>query len=115
MKLWILAALIAVMTVTAYSRVVKAVTGNQLIEYCRAGDESRDQPICLGYILGAAEGINLFANNALATQPYCFPDGVTADQVVNIVLNFSEAHPEDLHLTASFSVLGALTEAWPCD
>ena len=59
MKLWIVAALIAVMTVAAYSRAVKAVTGNQLIEYCKAGDESRDQPICLGYILGESDPISL--------------------------------------------------------
>jgi hypothetical protein len=45
---------------------------------------------------------------------YCVPNGVTLGQMVKVVVNYLEKHPENLHLNAEDEILSAIRSAWPC-
>jgi hypothetical protein len=74
-----------------------AVTGNQLKECSEAFFE--------GYVVGATDGVHFGA---------CIPEGVTNDQVYEVVRKYLKDHPEELHLHAVTLIKKAFIKAWPC-
>ncbi|MDR6302680.1 hypothetical protein GGQ85_000356 [Nitrobacter vulgaris] len=45
---------------------------------------------------------------------FCAPDEATNEQVLRVVVNYLDRHPEVLHLDFRALVIKALHEAWPC-
>ena len=99
------------------------ITGNTLLAECQS--EGR---FCQGYISGSVDehlrvaNINWyisFQTNAQATLQehlsYCIADGVTIGQMKDIVTLYLERNPADRHQDASWLVVGALAEAFPCE
>jgi hypothetical protein len=82
----------------AYS--AEALTGNSLLDECQGSGES----FCVGFALGVA--------NALSTV--CVPDGVTAGQLTKMAERYLEAHPQNLHQSATSLLSVAFSTAWPC-
>jgi hypothetical protein len=87
---------------------------------------------CIGYISGFADGVEIgrvvaaykiYGEKALdwtvdegarRLGSYCKPGPVTVGQAIRIVVNYLEAHPEQLHESPRTLVNGALADAFPC-
>lgn len=68
---------------------------------------------CLGFIVSQradAAYLTLIPKG----RPICFPDQVTYDQLVRVVVTHLEAHPEALEDWASSQTFRAWRHAWPC-
>jgi hypothetical protein len=69
---------------------------------------------------GFAEGVCAGTITAFAyvgrnlNQPFCFPEGVTHEQMVRVVVAYTEARPARMHEKWRVLALEALREAWPC-
>jgi hypothetical protein len=90
------------------------VSGNDLLRYCESGGHL-DYGVCAGYILGVADSLDreYLINSRL--QRECTAKGSTRDQIVMVVKNHMNKHPEYLHLTAMNVVQSALIDAFGCD
>ena len=132
MKPMILAALIALITVSSYPRDAMALSGKELLEYCEADDLN---PICVNYIMGSigdtgfcmgcASGNDSWVQTSLdqygilsTFNPFCLPEGMTMNTSVlylqNVLIDYLRAHPDDLHLDATELRDTAFIEAFPC-
>lgn len=85
------------------------MTGNQLYEHCKSKD-ANDLNACYGYILGVVDVNWIFAKSAKPVLPIA--DGVTGEQIKDIVVRHLEAHPEERHLPASFIAYMAIKLAF---
>jgi len=88
-------------TLAGQSEVIDFYSGNQLFDFCTGGS-----PACVGYILGVSA--------ARSGDSFCFPVGVTGEQVVTTVKLWLSNHPETLHLPGSQLVTQALSQGFPC-
>jgi len=105
------AVVVAAMAVGAQGRAAqgvftqfRSISGNQLYEQCRVRSA-----FCYGYVEGISDGTYRLPNYEL-----CFPEGVTAKQLVDVVTRYLAAHPETWHIEAGPLVAVALHEAFPC-
>lgn len=95
-------------------------TGSELLEYCRVANEPDFSDVvqagkCHGWIRGASDMHNiLFALNGFEPQ-FCFPEGVTAGQMIAVVVKYLEENPAQLRRPAGPLTLNALVEAFPCE
>ena len=78
--------------------------GNQMWEMC----QSRAVGFCNGYVIGTLD--------ALVTQGLttCTPDGLTAEQLRDLVVRWLRDHPEKRHLSGTWIVANTLRENFPC-
>jgi hypothetical protein len=83
-----------------------AMTGNELREYCATRWE-----YCHGFIVGAVE---MFRYQMEVVNPICFAEGVTWEQVHDVVLDYMEEHPESREEHALILVTWAIREAFDC-
>ena len=93
--------------------------GNEFRVTCRAAapgdpDPSFAHGMCLEYVVGVSDGIRLVATIAQPDRPYCLPDGVTNGQILDVVIHFTEDHPEIRHYQVRELVLYSLIKAFPC-
>ncbi len=86
-----------------------AITGNQLKELA---DECEQNPTF--YACGAFSGYVVGFSETSRPTPSCVPEGVTNNQVTEVVRKYLKDHPEELHLHAVDLVQKALNKAWPC-
>jgi hypothetical protein len=90
-------------------------TGNEIYEICRLAP-AKENGLCLGYVMGVIETWE-FARDLFKFQhepPWCWPDGVDYEQLVDIVTAQLRDHPETRHLSAVLLVWQALAERFPC-
>ena len=103
-------------------------SGNQLLKHCSvfqaidqaldatAIDESNAVELSssIGYCTGFVWGVWQMAQamNTLLKGPVKYPPEATLGQVVRIVVQYLETHPEHLHQPNFGLVLGALVDAW---
>jgi len=59
---------------------------------------------CYGYVAGVVDML----------YTVCLPDGMTRQQVIDVLTLWLRDHPEKRHLPASSLVAGALKEKFPC-
>lgn len=86
--------------------------GNELLKRVEASLDRKTSATYLGGVgIGYVQGI---ADATEGTSIACIPSSVTAGQVEKIVQKYLAAHPELLHQRASFLVIDALSEAFPC-
>jgi hypothetical protein len=62
---------------------------------------------CAGMVIGVSETLRTFGT-------LCPPDGVSNEQLVRMVVNEIEGHPEHLHEDFIVPVAGTLIGTWPC-
>ena len=86
---------------------VSAMTGHQLKEVCSAEDLSWNNGFCSGFIMGAADAFP-------ASNRICIPEGVTYEQVRDVVRKYLGDHPEKLQKLAHGLVEEAIRKAFPC-
>jgi hypothetical protein len=84
------------------------MTGDQLWDACKRPDAYSEY--CGGYIAGAADSMSAETPHPVA----CFPHGVSANQLVNIVKLYLSQHPAKRHFGAFEVIFLALSPAFPC-
>ncbi|MEP4148742.1 MAG: Rap1a/Tai family immunity protein [Halioglobus sp.] len=87
------------------------ISGNDLLGAC----ESSAPDItffCHGYIAGIVDTYSLYGENSKAI---CMPEGVPVSQLALIVTKYLHQYPELLHETASYRVIYAMVNAFPCE
>jgi len=90
-----------------------AMTANDLLTLCES-EQTADQGMCLGFVTGVKDTANLMHVIRTNDMLLCFPDGVTAEHVVGMVIKGLRAHPDgESQLAVSF-VLGMLGNAFQC-
>lgn len=86
------------------SETALALTGNELKGYL-GNDVGLNKGIAYGYMEGVIDA---------RAREICLPNGVSKGQMIDIVVNYLNAHPEVLHQPADDIVFFAITKAWPC-
>jgi hypothetical protein len=99
------------------------MNGNDLQKYCSIMDQPSDSHsmidaqhmgICFGFI----EAFNDFHSSLLTLDDFvplfCIPEKATVSQLIQVVSKYLKENPEKLHLDASYLIIHALREAFPC-
>jgi len=92
-----------------------AMSGNTLyeygLEYVKAKNGLKSVPLkegmFAGYIAGVNESIGFLG-------AYCMPKNTDGIAIMDIVFRYVENHPEKRNQVASFLVIDALKEVYPC-
>jgi hypothetical protein len=97
--------LVAVSVDASYKRQrFTEMTGNDLVNMCKAENHSYGNGVCLGYV----NGVSALQRKA------CIPKGVKFGQVRSVVMKYMRENPELLHKDARKLIADALVVAWPC-
>lgn len=80
--------------------------GNGLLELCEMQDSFADGT-CLGYVRGAAKVFN-------GLGQICYPDGATAQQLVDVVKKGLKDHPEERQRDSALLIRKYASAAFPC-
>ena len=89
------------------------MTGNELYTRCQSTlRENID--ICSAYIGGVVDGQNVITSTLSINGVFCEPEGVTVQQLMDVVARWLRQHPEKRHYTAASLTLEALDDAFPC-
>lgn len=90
-----------------------AMTANNLLTLCES-ERPADQGMCLGFVTGVKDTANLMHAIRTNEMLLCFPEGITAEHVVGMVVNGLKAHPDgDNQLAVSF-VLDMMGNTFRC-
>jgi Rap1a immunity proteins len=118
-----------VLMVTAALATEDVNTANFMPPYCKLTREEASANTtnamiwgrCSGIIHGLIEMFGLLQEEQAAgeiqlNQRLCtvIPEGVTPQQLVDVVVKFGEAHPEITHEPFVLLTLVAINETWPC-
>jgi hypothetical protein len=87
------------------------MTGNELQSLCNTND-AWGMVACTAYVMAIFE---VMYSNPIYGWRACFPSGVIAGQMTDVVKRFLARHPEQRHNTAGSLVAKALAEAFPCN
>jgi hypothetical protein len=82
------------------------VTGNDLFERCASHSGTYDFGMCLGYVQGLSDALNMDGN-------VCAPPHITVGQARDIIMLYLRNKPEYRHISASLLAGTALREAFP--
>ena len=98
-------------------------TGNGLLNFCR--DQS-NRLLCTAFINGfhtGAMNVSLlisvresgsYEEYKKKYKPYCRPDNVDAEQLLDIVLKHITDNPQNRHVDSGLLIIFALKRAFPC-
>jgi phage protein U len=87
------------------------LTGNQLKSHCEDGN-AVDLATCGGYVQGVFDEFEI--ERAGESKSECVPEGVVAQQVVDIALKYINEHPQYRQLQAAALIHQSLVDAWKC-
>ena len=90
------------------------LTGDELLSACSDKKNDYKQGLCVGYVLGAADGTTIWQLWKDLSSNICVPGDVEVGEVVDAVIAHLEDNPRDLHFDASSVVLNALIATYPC-
>jgi Rap1a immunity proteins len=109
------------LTITAASAAEKDVSSaNFFIPYCRLASKealaSAADAFFQGQCFGVARAIRVAAEAMRTQQALCtdIPGSVTLQQLVNTVVRYGEAHPDQAHEGFEAFTFRAIRDAWPC-
>jgi len=93
-----------------------ALTGNDLHRWCMMPHDSVLLGQCRGYIAGSVESYVAVDVRDLRADSisYCFEDGVTTEQVIDVVIKWLKDNPKNRHHDAQLVVADALLENYMC-
>lgn len=100
---------VASIPAVAQSNMPAVVNGNGLYERCKADAGTYYAGVCMGFTLGVAASISSFTDDIV-----CLPDNVTNGQIIEVVQNYLQRHPEIRQESSVILVGAALGVAWPC-
>ena len=127
-KAWVLTLLLCVFSVplTAQEQDQKVWnSGNEFLSLC--GDMPDSPPagavtfppkfhwgMCLGYVRGVDDGVQMAYDIQNDPQPYCVPSEVTTGQMIRVLTKFIKDHPEKAHSKTKVLEIESLKDAFPC-
>jgi hypothetical protein len=131
MRLGVFFATCAIGFATTATVEAQTITGNDVYAACADVGSEAKQGFCIGYIIGAWEGLIYGAGrafmsldpsmkvddlNAMAFQVMqaCPPADIENGQTVDVVKNYLSAHPQERHHTIRTIIIDAMGEAFPC-
>jgi hypothetical protein len=96
--------------------------GGELVEQCRnvvkmQRKETADAGAagqCLSFVAEVIDGGQFAASGNRQLFPICFPPDVDGFQLSKIVVKYGDDHPEKLNNGATYIVMNALRDAFPC-
>ena len=109
---YIVAATLAFAPMAVQAQVVGPDNGNELLKNCTESDYF-SQGLCYGYIRGINHTLDVWAYTNKA-QPFCRPDGVSFQQLRDVVVSYIQAYPAKRNEPAAWLVTQAEVAAWPC-
>lgn len=83
------------------------LTGNEFVRQCE-----NSRVACTLYVQGVNDALLTATIGTDRDVPYCIPARATPDQLLNVVLNFMERNPGQMHREAPALIASALYEAW---
>jgi hypothetical protein len=86
--------------------------GNLLYSYCKSKHLTA-QGFCNGYIQGVGV-LNGAADDRFGGLRFCLPNGVNLSQQQDVVVKWLSENPQERHHPASYVVIRALDQAFPC-
>lgn len=107
--------------VPLYTPTTAVAEGNWLLGLCES-NRPEHLGMCFGYIDGFSRGFELGGlvlgdrarNNDRSYPRYCIPEGVTGQQLRDIVVRHLRQHPEERHIFFGQIIWDALWRAYPC-
>ena len=91
---------------------------SQVIEFAGSGDFEQAAPgasYCLGMVKGMLTMNTIYQNAPGSTALFCPPERmITNADGARIVVDYLNAHPEQLHLDAGSLMFFAFQDAFPC-
>ena len=108
--------------VPLYMPTVASAEGNWLLNLCES-NRPEHMGMCFGYIHAFSEGFqfgqaDMAAERSRNTAPiplrYCIPEGVTGQQLRDIVVRFLRQNPEHRHIWYGQLIMWSLSRTYPC-
>ena len=91
-------------------------SGSDLLATCGTDLPKYNIGVCIGYLKSVSDMHNLMVEwEILEKNEWCMPDGVTTEQLKEIVEKYISAYPEYLTFGASSVVWNAFLWAFPCE
>mgnify|MGYP006865009168 CR=1 FL=1 len=87
--------------------------GNELYQSCQDENAGSSAGYCFGYIFGVIDSLD-GPDRGINGTKFCLREGVTGQQVRDIVKNWLNANPQHRDYISSSLVAVALAEAFPC-
>jgi len=114
MKSGILAwAAVALMSVINPADAGYYMTANKLLSLCESNSVA-DQNVCVGYVLGVTDAAQML-DSETNMRRYCPSKNVTSSQLEKTVVKYMSENRQNLAKAASYYVLVALRQAFPCN
>jgi Rap1a immunity proteins len=99
-------------------QVLQFMNGNELWSFCSSDPKTKVGLIaygnCIGYILGVVDGSRTIPLLEGGHPSICYPKEISESQVVDVTKTFLKDNPSKRHLSASFLIMVAMKQAWPC-
>lgn len=110
----------------------QTLAGNDVLQACSMADNLAAEGFCLGYIVGAIEGLKWGAASIIAQDSagllepdeldllssvllgFCIPDTASNGQLKDVVVKHLQDNPATRHETARTLVQVALSAGFPC-
>lgn len=81
--------------------------GAQLYQACTAAADSQNMSFCIGYVMGVSDSLQ-------GLKLTCSPKDITAQQVIDLVVDYLRSHANAQQYVAAQEVTLALVKAFPC-
>jgi hypothetical protein len=85
--------------------------GNKLLVLCSSSDPYAGLE-CTGYIKGVADALAFQMDSA--KRPLCFPDRVTARELIDVTVRWLRGNPQELSYPAVATIGIAIAQRWKC-
>lgn len=91
-----------------------AVSGGDIYTSCASAPGTQAYALCAAYLNGFIGGVLVDQISNEQGAPICLPDGMTTDQVREVVIRYGRTNPASLGVISSSFVGAAITKAFPC-
>lgn len=89
-----------------------AYSASQVMRFC--GASQVEEFFCLGYVFGVVQQADVTNRNVSGPQVFCLPQQYAPEQLQAVFEKFYREHPEQWTLPATYVVVNAMVEAFPC-
>jgi hypothetical protein len=95
-------------------------SGNAFLEQCKSPASTTDRLICLAYVRGLVEGIDISqfvssgGQSVSSQRRICTPDTAEAQQLLDVITAHLVRNPTNRHVPTRVIAYGALRQAYPC-
>ena len=88
-------------------------SGEEMLNYCK---DANHREGCTGFAMGVADAAAEASAAGIIVRPFrvCRSAEITGSQTLDVLLQFLQAHPSELHYSAASLAIPALSAAWPC-